>query len=238
MKRYLVAGLLAGSWSSCVLAADLGPYGPPPRHDHYDRYDREYEPVREGALWQGLYVGVNGGYAWGDDSAVTFATPFGGGGTFGSLAADGWYGGGQVGYNAQFDRLVIGLEADLQGSDISASTSGFGSTGSVDINWFSTVRGRIGLTTGPALFYVTGGLAFAEVDYTVSGPPAVTLSQSSLKTGYTLGGGVEWAFDPNWSLKTEYLYVDLGDETLSGGGFSSSTSTEFQTVRVGLNYRF
>jgi outer membrane immunogenic protein len=213
MNRYLVAGLMVGTWSSCVLAADLGPYGPPPR------YERDYEPVREAALdWQGFYVGVNGGHAWG--------------------APDGWYGGGQVGYNAQFDRLVLGVEADLQGADISDSTSGVGpTTANVDIDWFSTVRGRIGYATGPALLYVTGGLAFADVDYSVTGP-GVTLSKSSIKTGYTLGGGIEWAFDPNWSLKSEYLFVNLGDENLSSGGFSSRSETEFHTVRVGINYRF
>jgi outer membrane immunogenic protein len=176
----------------------------------------------------------------GNDHAATFSSP-GGGGAFGNLAPDGWYGGGQVGYNAQFDRLVLGVEADLQGADISDSTSGVGpagfSTANVDVNWFSTVRGRVGYAAGPALLYVTGGLAFADVDYSVTAP-GVTLSKSSIKTGYALGGGIEWAFDPNWSLKSEYLFVDLGDEALSSGGFSSRSETEFRTVRVGLNYRF
>ena len=232
MNWFLVASLMVGSWSSCVLAADLGPYGPPPR------YERDYEPVREAALdWQGFYAGVNGGYAWGNDHAATLSGP-GGGVTFGNLAPDGWFGGGQFGYNAQFNQLVLGVEADLQGGDISDSTRGFGpTTANVDINWFSTVRGRIGYATGPALLYVTGGLAFADVDYNVTAP-GVTLSKSDIKTGYVLGGGVEWAFDPNWSVKTEYLFVDLGSETVGNGTFASRTETDFHTVRVGLNYRF
>jgi outer membrane immunogenic protein len=242
MKKLLLAGVIAGSWSSCALAADLGPYRPPPA------YEPAYEPVRDVRLddWTGFYAGVNAGYGWGNDSAVTLSGP-GTGGSFGALQPDGWFGGGQLGYNLQFDRLVLGVEADLQGADISDGTSGISGAylaqSNVDINWFSTVRGRVGYSTGPALLYFTGGFAFADVDYsaTATGPAGtIALSSDGIKTGYTLGGGLEWAFTPDWSLKTEYLYVDLGNETLSspGGAFTSSTDTDFHTVRVGLNYHF
>jgi outer membrane immunogenic protein len=231
MRRFLMAGLSAGLWSSCALAADLGPYGPPP-------YEPDYEPVRDALWdWQGLYVGANAGYAWGNTHAVTLPGP----GAGGSLGADGWYGGGQLGFNAQFDRLVLGVEADLQGADINDGTSGSGSggpyTANVDIDWFSTVRGRIGYAAGPVLLYATGGLAFADVDYSVVGP-AGALRTDGIKTGYALGGGIEWAFAPRWSLKSEYLYVNLGDETVSDGTYASRTGTDFHTARLGLNYHF
>jgi outer membrane immunogenic protein len=238
MKRLLLAGLAAASWSGCALAADLGPYRPAPR------YEPTYEPARHMPYsWRGFYMGVNAGYGWGDNAVGVSGTT---GGSSTSVNLDGWFGGGQVGYNAQFDQIVIGVEADLQAADIGESQSFTGANfgqASADIGWFSTLRGRVGYAAGPTLLYFTGGLAFADVDYRVSGGNGVNtfaMSSDKIETGYTLGGGLEWAFAPNWSLKSEYLYVDLGDETLTspGGTFSSNTDLDFHTVRVGLNYRF
>jgi outer membrane immunogenic protein len=237
MKRLLFAGLVAGAWSSCALAADLGPYNPPPR------YEPTYEPVRDhGYNWQGLYLGVNAGYGWDTDNASTFVGPAT---ASGGVDPSGWFGGGQIGYNAQFNALVLGLEADLQGADISDTTAlaggGAFTQATTDIEWFSTLRGRVGYAAGPALLYVTGGWAFADVNTSVSqsaGGGAVGMSSDDIKSGYTVGGGVEWAFAPNWSLKTEYLYVDLGEDTFSTPVGTYTTETDFHTARVGLNYRF
>jgi outer membrane immunogenic protein len=233
MKHVLLAGLIAGSWSSCALAADLGPYRPPPS------YEPRYEPARDMPdLWRGFYVGVNTGYGWSNDDAVSFSGPAGTGS--GAINLDGWFGGGQFGYNAQFRRLVLGVEADIQAADINDRTGISGNyvgQASADIDWFSTLRGRVGFTAGPTLLYATGGLAFADVDYRVS-TPSFSGSSDSIETGYTVGGGLEWAFAPSWSLKSEYLYVDLGDQALSGGPYRSSTNLDFHTVRMGLNYKF
>lgn len=245
MKRWLLAATLASPWSASAIAADLGPYDPPPREAYY-------EPARNmPGLWQGAYIGANVGTAWGNGSDVTLSGP-GAGGPFASFEPDGWYGGGQFGYNAQFNSLVLGLEADLQGADISDSTfggvaggGGYIAQSTMDINWFSTLRARAGYAAGPALLYVTGGFAFADVDHSfvaTNGGNTVAASSSGIETGYTVGGGLEWAFAPNWSLKSEYLYVDLGDQTLSGaspgGAYASTTDVDFHTVRVGVNYRF
>jgi outer membrane immunogenic protein len=232
MKNILLAGLAAGAWSSAALAADLGPYNPPP-----PRYEPVYEPARDrGYNWQGLYLGVNAGYGWANDNPAAWN---GAGPGVGGTNADGWFGGGQIGYNAQFNALVLGLEADLQGADISDTTALTGGLTQVttDIEWFSTLRGRVGYAAGPALLYVTGGFAFADLNQSVSAPGA-TLSSDDWETGYTVGGGIEWAFSPNWSLKSEYLYVDLGDQTLSSPAGTYTTETDFHTARVGLNYRF
>ncbi len=237
MKTLLLAGLVAGAWSSCAIAADLGPYNPPPR------YEPVYEPAPDrGYDWQGLYLGVNAGYGWSNDNSASFNSVLGN--NAGAISPRGWFGGGQVGYNAQFNSLVLGLEADMQGADISETTSlagGAFSQATTDIEWFSTVRGRIGFTTGPALLYFTGGWAFADVSTnatTTNGVNTVSMSSNDIKSGYTLGGGVEWAFSPSWSLKTEYLYVDLGEETWSSPVGTYTTETDFHTARVGLNYRF
>lgn len=232
MKKLLLAGLVAGAWSSCAVAADLGPYGPPPRAEPI------YEPARErGAFnWQGLYFGGNAGYGWGNSNSAFYD---GAGGGSGSLDPSGWFGGAQIGYNAQFNWLVLGLEADWQGADIgdSSTLSGGFSNVTTDINWFSTVRGRIGYAAGPTLIYFTGGWAFADLSQSVNSP-VVSMSKDSVESGYTIGGGVEWQFAPNWSLKTEYLYVDLGDQTLSSPAGTYTTETDFHTVRAGINYHF
>jgi len=231
MKRILLAGLAAGAWTSCALAADLGPYTPPPP----PRAEPIYEPVREHDAWnwQGLYFGANAGYGWGNDNSARY------GGAGGSLNPDGWFGGGQIGYNAQFNWLVLGLEADLQGADISDATALNGGFANVqtDIDWFSTVRGRIGYAAGSTLVYFTGGWAFADLDQSIT-TPGVSMSKDEIASGYTLGGGIEWKFAPNWSLKTEYLYVDLGDQTLSGPSGTYTTDTDFHTVRAGVNFHF
>ena len=232
MKKILLAGLAAGAWSGCALAADLGPYTPPPREEPI------YEPIRQRDAWnwQGLYFGVNGGYSWSNGNGAAYD---GAGGGVGSLSPEGWFGGGQIGYNAQFNWLVLGLEADLQGADISDSTalSGGFSNVTTDIDWFSTVRGRVGYAAGPTLIYVTGGWAFAGLDQSVTSG-GVSMSKDDVASGYTVGGGLEWQFAPNWSLKTEYLYVDLGDQTISGPAGSYTTDTDFHTVRAGVNFRF
>jgi outer membrane immunogenic protein len=231
MKKILLAGIAAGACASNALAADLGPYRPPPPVEPI------YEPVRSGPYnWQGLYLGVNAGYGWGNDNGASF-NGFGGGS--GALNPEGWFGGGQIGYNAQFNALVLGLEADLQGADISDTTALSGGLSQVttDIEYFSTLRGRVGFAAGPALLYVTGGWAFADVSQSLNAPGA-SLSSSDWETGYTVGGGIEWAFAPNWSLKSEYLYIDLGEQTYSSPAGTYTTQTDFHTARVGLNYRF
>jgi outer membrane immunogenic protein len=86
----------------------------------------------------------------------------------GGVNPSGWFGGGQIGYNAQFNALVLGLEADLQGADISElrrwpAVAHYQAT--TDIEWFSTLRGRVGYAAGPALLYVTGGLGLRRCEY-------------------------------------------------------------------------
>ncbi|CAA2142538.1 outer membrane protein [Hyphomicrobium sp. ghe19] len=202
---FLLTASSGGAW-----AADLGPYQPytpPPQEARYEAP----------SIWQGAYVGINGGYGW---SNSNFAKPEGG------------YGGAQVGYNWQRGRLVFGIEGDFQGGDIGGTkTTAFDDKVRSDINWFSTVRGRVGIATGPWLIYGTGGVAFADVDTRVRFDNGDKWKSSGTQTGYAVGGGVEWAFTQNWSAKAEYLYVGLGEDALG-------VNNDFQTVRLGLNYKF
>jgi outer membrane immunogenic protein len=106
------------------------------------------------------------------------------------------------------------------------------------INWLGTVRGRIGYAFDRFLPYITGGVAFGGVRgaYAVTTPAgAFTATGSDTNFGWTLGGGLEYAFTPNLSLKAEYLYVDLGDVTPTPLHNVDVTS---HVVRAGLNFRF
>ncbi|MCB1521353.1 MAG: porin family protein [Hyphomicrobiaceae bacterium] len=223
-------------------AADLGGYRPPPAQP----METYVEPVRVFS-WRGFYAGINGGYAWGSNDPIVVN----GGAASGALAAidpDGWLLGGQVGYNMQFDRLVLGVEADLQGGDVSGGTAGVitpagvAAVASSDLNWLSTVRARAGIAHDRMLFYVTGGVAWADMDYALASAAGTAITGSDTATGYVVGGGVEWALAPNWTAKAEYLYIDLDDTRITGidaaGPATASFDNAMHSVRVGLNYKF
>ncbi len=196
---------------------------------------------------------------------------------------NGFIGGGQFGYNYQFgNSWVAGLEADFQGLATGNGTNSVFSQGTVSafpgnpinsalsssrsLNWLGTVRGRLGFTITPTLLvYGTGGLAYGgantstNVTQFVENAVFLPNSYSSFGSfshalaGWTAGGGLEWLFYPNWSLKVEYLYYDLGRVTyglgpllnvnsggvpFTGGAPFSSTRFNGNIVRAGLNYHF
>jgi opacity protein-like surface antigen len=219
--------------------------------------------------WDGFYVGTNlgGGFGAGGDRASGFATDaFAAPSSLFSFAAPvsgGVLGGLQAGYNWQFDRAVLGVEADMQAAGLSGTASGLGLGGAAPlavahqtIDWFGTFRGRIGWTATPTLLlYGTGGLAvgggsgqFSTLDSANNNGDIV---QSPTHLGFAVGGGLEWAFAPEWSAKAEYLYVDLGrrpgyfvnlsddagDPIPNVAGLSGHRDA-FHVMRVGLNYRF
>ena len=185
--------------------------------------------------WSGLYAGLNAGYGFGGDDDVGVLP----GGNVGRLEVNGIFGGGQIGFNYQMDQVVIGLEGDIQLADINDSDANFGFTMNSDVNYFGTVRARAGFAVDNALIYATGGLAYAGIDYKVQGgPPGININDSYSKMGYAVGGGVEYAFDDNWSGKVEYLYVGLGHKDLSDIGFTTRATPSFHSVRLGINYKF
>lgn len=210
--------------------------------------------------WTGFYIGANGGYGWSAGNTVTltnntgFAVP----GVIGPGSSSGGFGGGQIGYNWQFGQFVVGGEADIEGSAIKHSVQsvaidagGDAALSNQNLNYFYTVRGRAGVAFDRALFYVTGGFAGGQVkdSMLITNPAApaasATLLDSTSRTGYVVGGGVEYAFAPNWTVKGEYQYINLGSGNLFGvtvpvAGSITSTSVKdnFQTVRVGINYKW
>jgi outer membrane immunogenic protein len=195
-------------------------------------------------LFNGAFVGLNVGYGFGDwDSTTSFGRR-----SFDTTTSvDGVFGGAQAGYNWRLNQFVLGVEGDIQASGINGSFDvapargrGPHQTGELDLSWFSTIRGRAGVTYNNWLFYGTGGAAFGEVKYSSDG-----FSDSKVRAGYAVGAGIETAFAPNWTAKVEYLYVDLGDVDFDAGHrhFSPasktfSTSTDEHMVRFGANYQF
>lgn len=197
------------------------------------------------ATWTGFYAGLNAGYGWGseaigisgDPSVLTVAIP---NGIVPASIADnpkGFIGGGQIGYNHQFGQWVLGVEADLQWSDIKRSQTvltaapgglpPFRTSDEQKLEWLGTLRGRVGFVPAPQwLIYGTAGLAYGSVS--VSGysalnhpvfPPCFltycgAASISDTQVGWAAGAGFEFGFAHNWSVKAEYLYYDLGTTSL------------------------
>jgi outer membrane immunogenic protein len=247
------------------------------------------------SAWPGFYMGINGGYGWGeisnltawsyqqDDIAINEQTT--------KLPVSGGFGGGQIGYNIQRDHLVFGIEADFQGADLkgdahvqAVNTAPYRDIGFVrtdawagtNLDWFGTVRGRLGYTISNTLIFATGGFAYGgatdSLRQSVSSsdippyPAPATDSAAPTKngtlTGYAVGGGFETALTPSWSIKAEYLHIDLGTTSLEAasgdmtythqsseyctydqgtcvdrGNSSIKMNHTYDTVRVGLNYK-
>ncbi len=210
--------------------------------------------------WTGFYVGINGGYGW--DSfkypydiscapphvcMVPALDPFGAGEA--ELRSNGFFGGGQIGYNWQFaPTWVAGVEADIQGADISDTATvklnDLSANASAKLDWFGTVRGRVGyLITPTTLLYATGGWAYGHTKTSVIVPSDFEFSLSHDRSGWTVGGGLEYAFNSVWSLKAEYLYMDLGQDNVFNGIVNPwliniDEKTTVHTIKVGLNFRF
>jgi len=211
------------------LAADLPVPAPTPRV--------AYVPPPPLYTWTGIYLGINGGYAFGTSS---WSNPVF---TTGNFNTNGWLVGGTLGGNYQIGQFVIGLEGDGDWTNINGTTNFDGCATfagcKTSNDWLATVRGRAGWAWDRTLFYATGGAAFGNIQANLGVNPVTTLST---QTGWTAGAGIEGMFLPNWTAKIEYLYVNLGTATcpvavctLSPPGSVPLTEN---IVRAGINYKF
>jgi outer membrane immunogenic protein len=213
--------------------------------------------------WSGFYIGLQGGGGWGtsDDSltAVSLTEP-GASLTFpvtpaglatNNLATSGVFGGADAGINWQTGPLVLGVEGDINWSNIDGtgncsslfgflSVPVFQASCNTKMPWFATATGRIGMTVDHALMYVKGGAAWAEFDHNITtgattlGPGIVgpTYAVSDNRFGFTVGAGVEYALSSNWSAKLEYDYMDFGTKNLA---LTPTTLGLFAPIAIGLN---
>jgi outer membrane immunogenic protein len=205
-----------------------------------------YKAPAAGALpvtydWTGFYIGGHVGYGWAErDWRDAFGLNV-------SNKANGFLGGGQVGFNYQIGQFVLGAEGDFSWSGIRGNTNTLGIVGgpagatfNTDVNWVSTLTGRLGLAFDRWLVYGKGGVAWANNEfstnaYTFPG----TVGVSDTRIGWTAGAGVEYAFAPAWSAKLEYNYMDFGDRAVSfAPGISTSIDQQIHAVKLGVNYKF
>ncbi|HEX4892994.1 MAG TPA: outer membrane beta-barrel protein [Hyphomicrobiaceae bacterium] len=204
--------------------------------------------------FSGAYFGVHGGWVRAD-SEQTGTDSFGNV-TKTSTDADGWTIGVLSGYGWQCGRTYFGIESDINWMDVDQSLTiiGTGTLGTpfsqslrTSYDYFSTMRGRIGIVHDTALFYLTGGLAMASVEHRFeSTTPTIAFSQSNSDTrwGWTVGGGVELSRG-HWTLRGEVLYVDLGEESYRYQVVSGCTTCDttikwkddFVVARVGLTFK-
>jgi outer membrane immunogenic protein len=212
------------------------------------------------AGWTGFYGGIHGGYGWGKKTFVDNFPVFDG-----EIDADthiqGGLGGLQLGYNQQFNWLVVGVEGNFSWADVKQNFSCFGFGDQIcssTADWFASVAGRVGVTTGPALFYGKGGVAWVHDHFTnlatCSGSQPTSSGgitaacgdqfiSNQTRPGWLVGGGFEYRFAPNWSTFVEYNYMDFGSWSApfsdgANGFFTEEIHQRVNIVKVGLNYYF
>ena len=248
-NRAALRGIAAACALACVLplsahAADL------PR--------RQAPPVLAPALpvftWTGLYAGLNAGYGFRNGSG-SYTDPTFGGTVSRSSGKGGFAGGGQIGYNLQLtpgSGFVVGVETDIQGmASAKANATYLGTTPYYNVaprlDYFGTVRGRVGYAFDRVLIYGTGGFAYAGGSTPSSASYYSYTLPSTSRTGYAFGGGIEYAFTNQISVKLEALRVDLGKRYADPTSYSTTTAAyygvgktdpSFTVVRAGVNYRF
>lgn len=251
MNRFIVTAIAASCticFTQFAVAADLPSKAPP------------MAPAPIAPSWTGFYAGLNLGYGWTDDRSITVSANDPSTQAFlnnvianvsPSPKSHGILGGLQLGYNYQFaPSWLVGIETDFQASSLNDTASGsflivgvpvpFSTAAHQDINWFGTVRGRLGYLVTPSwLVYGTGGFAYGRVEQSYSTadlgvavgvltPPSFTCtgggavcaagSKTDTRGGWTAGGGFEYLL-PNFrilnhatTVKLEYLYVNLGSQ--------------------------
>lgn len=209
--------------------------------------------------WTGPYVGLQAGYAWGEndlkagsvediininaelqDAAIID-------GEDGTFDLDGFVGGAHAGYNWQSDSLVLGLEGDIEYADLNDEVDILDDGGDlvgvdeVEVNWLGSLRLRAGYAADRALFYATGGLAVGGAKMTAKDDDGDDFAdESETKWGWTIGGGLEYAFTDELSGRIEYRYTDLGKINVRSEdeNVDDEADLAFHAVRAGLSWHF
>jgi outer membrane immunogenic protein len=258
VKKFLLGTVTFGVLTLPAMAADL----PPAPAPYYAA------PIAIPIFtWTGCYVGGTVGGVWGNTNDTWGPNPGGFAAVPGAVNAlavsssfntSGVTGGVEGGCNYQVTPwFVFGVEGDWESTALSGSFTGtavtptvtYPLTQSFSSHWLSTVRARAGYSAGPWLFYATGGAAFANVSRTdtLSFPGAtLNASQSTTASGWTIGAGVEWAMAFNWTVRAEYLYVDVPGTTFTTVNnaiplsFVTATHGDLHEniIRAGVSYKF
>jgi outer membrane immunogenic protein len=256
MNRLLIVATVLLIAASRASAADLPvPAGPP-----------AYYPVATVYDWGGGYVGINGGYAFGQSEWGSDPLNPSGNSSTGNFHVNGGLVGATMGVSGQWGAWVLSVEGDFDWQSIKGTsgstfcTSLFTSTAvgasaaglscKTASNWLGTLRARVGYAWDRILVYGTAGGAGANVETALTRLPY----QNNAEFGWTAGAGLEWAFAENWTAKVEYLFVDLGNAVCNHGyscGYDAAATQALPAVngnytvklnenivRVGVNFKF
>lgn len=251
MKRIAIASLAITLSGATAWAADITPV-----------YTPAYQPSQLAAPilaynWTGFYIGGHIGGGWATERSTELAPgtiAFPTGTAFAPHSLSGFLGGMQGGFNWQDGNFVFGVEGewsweDLKGTSTTVSTvNGFVSTTTVKNTDLAMLTGRLGYAANSWLFFIKGGGAWGQsrangTGVTGAGVFFDTTNSSANRTGWVVGGGVEWGFAPNWSAKIEYNYVDLGSTTVvinssAAAPTSVISKDRVDIVKAGVNYHF
>lgn len=210
---------------------------------------KDSEPIGTIRNWSGLYAGLSAASTWGDmhwaylESTSTVDPDFAG-----------YVVGGQLGYNYQMGRIVVGVEGDFGQSNahgVKSCPSEFFFGCEADVGYLGSLTGRLGFTSGRALFYAKGGLAFGEVSTQAHLNTGSTkmfgeeffanpVTTTTWVNGWTVGGGMEFALTDRWSAKAEYMHYELERFSFAPTDHpddGAEATTQGDVVRVGVNYR-
>ncbi len=198
-------------------------------------------------IWTGCYIGANVGFgssrnSYSPDPTAVFLPAEAPGQTINGVVA-----GGQVGCDYQFDPFVVGIQGMGDWTSMSGTGDPYtlGKTLKASVPWLATLTARAGYAVQPnVLVYVKGGAAWARTDFDFKNGGVTNGNANVTRTGWTVGGGLEWMFTSNWSVFVEYNHLDFGDrlEQFSNiGGIVALNMNYKQTVdmgQIGVNYRF
>jgi outer membrane immunogenic protein len=231
----LAATLLAIGAGQIASAADL-----PRQQPAY------LPPPLPAYMWTGCYIGANIGGAWGHVEATDVNT-----GATVSPNNGGFAGGGQIGCDYQMSQWVIGIRNVFDGTSINngatISDPLFAGTINSHVHWFDALTARGGYLVQPnILLYAQGGAAWTSWDVTAFNTVGAQVGQISggNRTGWTVGGGVEWMFVPHWSVFLEYNFMGFGTRSATTTACVGATcanvsaKADLQNVLVGVNYKF
>jgi outer membrane immunogenic protein len=227
----LLIGVCVAALAAPAFAADL-PVKAPPAPPPIPMFN-----------WTGFYIGANIGGVWSHGSITDNIT-----GANLSANSSGFMGGGQLGYNWQFNSFVLGAEWDIDGTTLSRTSNAVVTVpgtlqAKASTDWITTLTGRAGFAVDRWLWYVKGGGAWAQNSLTFNNlTTGAAASFSNTASGWTVGLGAEWAFAPQWSAKIEYDYARFSNWTPSTtavvAGDSVTVRRNMDMLKVGVNYRF
>jgi outer membrane immunogenic protein len=246
MRRFQGAALAAVAvlgLASVASAADMAPAARAPVYK---------APIAPPIFsWTGCYLGGQAGYTFGSSDPTWQATGFAslpdGTPLTATLHPNGALGGLTAGCNYQWSsNWVVGVEGDFSWMHANSSNpllppANTAHTFSATEHWLATARARVGYTMGSYLLFVTGGAAFASLDTTdLDTTSGISATETTSRTGWTIGGGLEYALAAHWSVKGEYLYADLGTKRILNPELGSPTDVPLkqQLVLAGVNYKF